>query len=194
MSLPNILTVLRIVLTFIFIALLLQVGLWPKIMAAVIFLIASFTDYFDGYYAKKHALTSDFGKIMDPIADKFLMLSAFFIFSKMQIIPLWMVILIAAREILITALRLSALKKGTVLSAEMGGKCKTVSQIAAVAMMLIFVILKEAHIPSIYSNVILSKGRDGIYIFMLIAVGLTMYSGFSYLWNNRNLLLPVGKI
>ncbi len=184
MTLPNILTVFRIFLTFIFIALLLQTGLWPKIAATIVFLIASFTDYFDGYYAKKHELVSNFGKIMDPIADKFLMLSAFFIFSKMNIIPLWMVIIIAVREIFITIFRLYALSKGAILSAEVGGKCKTVSQILAIIVILTFIILKELS-HSVYVRDILSVSIYGIYMMMFIVVIMTLYSGLSYLWNNR---------
>ncbi len=188
MTLPNILTVFRIFLTFIFIALLLQTGLWPKIAAAIVFLFASFTDYFDGYYAKKYELVSDFGKIMDPIADKFLMLSAFFIFSKMHIIPLWMVVIIAIREILITLFRLYALRKGAILSAEIGGKYKTVSQIVAVTLILIFIILREfSHLA--YVRDILSESMYGIYMMMFIVVVMTLYSGVSFLWNNRGSLI-----
>src|SRR3972149_6492846 len=128
MNLPNALTISRIVLTFLFIFFICSAGLISKFIAAVLFLIASLTDFYDGYYAKKYQLTSDFGKIMDPIADKVLVLAAFFVFTHMRLIPVWMFALIFIREVLITGWRLAAVLTGEVLAAEKAGKIKTVSQ------------------------------------------------------------------
>src|SRR3989338_10975534 len=96
-NLPNILTVLRMILALVFVVLMTQRGLTAMILAAVVFLIASLTDFYDGYLAKKKNLISNFGAIMDPIADKFLILIAFFIFVQMRIIPGWMFLLIFLR-------------------------------------------------------------------------------------------------
>ena len=90
--------------------------------------MASITDFYDGYLAKTRGLISDFGKIMDPISDKILMLSIFFALAYMGIVAWWMVILIAVREIYVTLDRLWSMKKGQVLSAERAGKIKTVFQ------------------------------------------------------------------
>ena len=136
MRLPNALTISRIVLTLVFIFLITRNGFLPKFSAAVIFLIASFTDYYDGYYAKKHNLISDFGRLMDPIADKFLILAAFFVFTKMHLIAVWMFLIILIREVVITAVRLIAIRGGEVLEAEKMGKYKTVSQMIAVIVIL----------------------------------------------------------
>ena len=95
-----------------FIGAILQEGLIFKIAAAVIFGAASITDYLDGYIAKKYNLVSKFGKLMDPVADKFLLLAAFFIFTRMDIVEAWMFILIAVREIFITGWRLVVVQKG----------------------------------------------------------------------------------
>ncbi len=189
MNLPNQLTISRIILTFIFIYFIAQNGLVPMVMAAVIFTVASLTDYFDGYVAKKYRLTSDFGKLMDPIADKFLILAAFLAFVRMQVVVDWMVIVILGREIVVTSLRVFALTKGKVLAAEKGGKHKTVSQIVAVLFILVFIVVKEflTNMNS-WSYQVEGWWRSCIDVLMLVTVILTLISGISYLWNNRKLI------
>lgn len=159
------------------------------VAAAFVFSLASFTDWGDGYIAKKYNLISDFGKLMDPIADKFLILAAFVAFIRMQLIEDWMVILILGREIFITGLRIFALTKGKVLAAERAGKHKTISQIVAIFVILSFIILKESLTQVAYwSRAIEAWWRLAIYILMLITVTLTMISGVFYLWSNRKLI------
>ena len=189
MNLPNRLTISRIILTFIFIFFISQEGLIPIVIAALVFTLASLTDYYDGYLARKHNMTSDFGKLMDPIADKFLILAAFVAFVRMQLVDDWMVVLILGREIIVTGLRLFALSKKKVLSAERAGKHKTVSQIVAIFAILGFIIFKESLTAfSQWSQVLEVWWTAGIDILMLITVALTLISGFSYLWNNRQLI------
>ena len=159
------------------------------IIAAVIFTLAAITDYYDGYVAKRFNLISDFGKLMDPIADKFLVLAAFVAFVRMQIVDDWMVVVILGREIIITGLRVYALTKGKVLAAERGGKHKTVSQMVAIFTILLFIILKEILTKSgQWSPGMESWWCIGIEVLMLITVALTLISGLSYLWNNRKLI------
>ena len=159
------------------------------IVATTIFTLASLTDFYDGYLAKKYNMESDFGKLMDPIADKFLILAAFLAFVRMQIVADWMVVLILGREIIITGLRLFALTKGKVLAAEKAGKHKTVSQIVAIFTILGFIIIKELlTIFSRWSPTIEVWWRGSIDVLMLMTVSLTLISGFSYLWNNRRLI------
>ncbi len=189
MNLPNKLTVSRIILTFVFIFFISQEGIVSMGIATVIFLLASLTDFYDGYLAKKYNLVSDFGKLMDPIADKFLMLAAFLAFVRMQLVDDWMVILILGREIVVTGLRLFAMTKGKILAAERAGKHKTVSQIVAVFSILGFIIVKEIlTVFSHWSPEIEMWWRMGINVLMLITVSLTLISGASYLWNNRKLI------
>lgn len=185
MNLPNALTVSRIFLTLLFIAFILQNGFVAKVLAALIFTAASFTDFFDGYFAKKLNKVSNFGKLMDPIADKFLMLAAFFIFAQMNIIASWMFGVIALREIFITGFRLVMMGKGEVLAAEKAGKLKTVLQIVVISVILIFLILEESPWAQLFS---VSLFLSLIGLLMLAVVILTLSSGVSYLWHNRRFI------
>ena len=183
--LPNILTVLRIVLTLFFVAVISQEGLAPIVGAAVIFWAASLTDFLDGYLAKKNNLVSSFGKIMDPIADKFLILAAFFVFMRMHLVAAWMFVLIALREILVTASRLIAIRQGRVLEAEKAGKYKTVAQIVVISVMLLFSILRETVYGQNLNFDMLMNWQMVIHFLMLVTVALTLFSGFSYLKGYR---------
>lgn len=174
MNLPNKLTILRIVLTFVFILFLFTNGLFGKIVAFLLFAFASITDVLDGFIAKKSNQITDFGKLMDPIADKILVLSAFIAFAVMGLIPAWMVIIIVLREVAVTALRAIALTKGKVIQADSAGKNKTVWQMFVIAMILLFLIFDKT---ARYGNIIL--------MLMLITVFFTLISGISYLVKNK---------
>lgn len=187
MILPNTLTVSRIILTFIFIVLILQEGVIPKMIAAIVFAVASFTDFYDGYLAKKHDMVSDFGKLMDPIADKFLILAAFLVFTLMGIIPIWMFAIIFARELLITILRLYAKTQGRILSAESLGKYKTVSQIFVTFYILAYIVFEESGVFKYFSENFVNIWHSSIHFFMLLTVILTLVSGIFYLISNQHL-------
>lgn len=189
MNLANRLTMLRIILTFIFLFFFAMQGLLPKAIAFVVFTVAALSDLFDGWIAKKRNMVTDFGRLMDPIADKILVLAAFSAFLEMQIIESWMFVIIVSREIIITSLRLFALNKGKILSAVRAGKHKTASQMGAIFYILIFVVVKEAvKNYSVWNPVWEVYFRKSINIFMVITVGLTLYSGLSYLWENRKVI------
>lgn len=164
-------------------------GLWAKIIALAIFIFAALSDFLDGMIAQKKNMVTDFGKLMDPIADKVLVLAAFAVFVQMQLIEAWMFVIIIFREILITSLRLFALNKGKVLSAAKAGKHKTVSQMAVIFLILGFIVLKETMLTYFVWNPGWEQFfRQGIYFLMLLTVGLTLYSGLSYLWENRKII------
>jgi len=164
-------------------------GLLPKISALVIFTLAALSDLFDGMIAKKNNMVTDFGRLMDPIADKILVLAAFAAFLEMQLIEAWMFVIIVSREILITSLRLFALNKGKILSAVRAGKHKTFSQMAVIFYILGFIVVKESvKAYSIWNPVWEDFFRKSINILMLLTVGLTLYSGISYLWENRKVI------
>jgi len=189
MNLPNKLTIARIFLAFVFLFFMSQSGLSAIVMATCVFILASLTDYFDGYVAKKYNMITDFGRLIDPIADKFLILAAFLAFVRLQIVDDWMVVLILGREIIVTGLRLFALSKGKILSAERAGKHKTVSQIVAIFSILFFLIFKEMLSSwGRWSSTVEVWWRFSIDILMLITLALTLISGLSYLWNNRKLI------
>lgn len=187
MNLPNKLTILRMMLVFVFMAFLLSRGIAAKTLALVTFLIASLTDFLDGYIAKKNNMVTDFGKLMDPIADKILILAAFMAFVEMELVPAWMVVIIVFREAIITGLRIMALTQGKVLAAEDGGKQKMVSQVLSVLAILFFLIFREAGIKvfGFWSDSTERIYKDTIFILMLITTLLTMISGISYLIKNK---------
>ena len=186
MILPNVLTISRLLLTIGFIFFLTRTGVWSIFLALILFMLAVLTDYYDGYLAKKHHAVSNFGKIMDPIADKFLVLTAFFVFMRMQIVAEWMFVVIFIREITVTGSRFLAMKRGRVLAAELTGKWKTVLQTFVIFVILNFILFYKAGLAYGW----ISQGwACGIYILMLLTVGLTLLSGLTYFWNNRKVLL-----
>jgi CDP-diacylglycerol--glycerol-3-phosphate 3-phosphatidyltransferase len=196
MNLPNKLTLLRIVLAFVFMWFLFMHGVVWKVLALVTFLTAALTDFFDGYLAKKYNMTSDFGKMMDPVADKVLTLAAFLAFVEMELIPAWMVVIIVAREMLITGLRMArVVKMNDVLVADRGGKNKTVSQIVSISVILIFVLLKEIGPGKLafWTPSAEEWGMRIIFFLMLITVAFTISSGVSYIVTNRKYLFPDEK-
>ncbi|MDD5255838.1 MAG: CDP-diacylglycerol--glycerol-3-phosphate 3-phosphatidyltransferase, partial [Candidatus Omnitrophica bacterium] len=124
-----------------------------------------------------------------PIADKILVLAAFIAFVQMQLVEDWMVLIIISREILITSLRLFALNKGKVLSASRAGKHKTLSQMTVIFLILGFIVFQEVMKAFFVWNPTWdSLFKNSIDILMLLIVGLTLYSGFSYLWDNRKII------
>ncbi|MCB9770957.1 MAG: CDP-diacylglycerol--glycerol-3-phosphate 3-phosphatidyltransferase [Candidatus Omnitrophica bacterium] len=192
MNLPNFLTVLRLFLTIGFTIYAQKSGLFAYALAAALFVIAAITDFLDGYIARKYKLFTNFGKIMDPIADKFLVLSAFFVFMIQGHIVSWMFFIIAGREFAVTVSRLLLMKKGKVLSAEKEGKLKTVLQMSAIIWILGFTLLQRSTSdPSswVHQQFTLYWVYITTQLLMFCAVGLTLYSGLKYFWNNRKILL-----
>lgn len=186
MNLPNQLTILRIILAFVFMFFIFSQGLVFKILALLVFTAAALTDLFDGRIAKARNLITDFGKIMDPIADKILVLAAFLSFIQLQLIPAWTVMVIIFREVMITSLRIFALSKGKVIAASRSGKHKTVSQMTAIFIILISMIVKEAMLNmSAWQASFDNTTRALAYIAMLVTAVLTLISGISYVWDNR---------
>ena len=139
MNLPNKLTVLRVCMVPVFVFLMLWDGLGAagKYAAAAIFILASATDYLDGYLARKNNLVTDFGKFMDPIADKLLVCSAMICLAEKDALAAWIVIIIIGREFIISGFRLVASDKGTVIAASYWGKFKTVFQMVMVILLIL---------------------------------------------------------
>jgi CDP-diacylglycerol---glycerol-3-phosphate 3-phosphatidyltransferase len=187
MNLPNKLTVARLALTVVFLVLFLRPFRFGDTLALVIFALASLTDYFDGKIARRDNLITNFGILMDPLADKILICSAFIAFVGRDLIPAWMVVVIVARELAITGLRLLAATKQLVIAAEKYGKHKTISQIIATISILVLISYPEwgAWSSSVFDWWVpyfteLAKW---------VAVILTGTSGVIYLWRNRELYL-----
>lgn len=139
MNLPNKLTILRVILIPFFVAALMMDGgmnQTGRYIAAVIFIIASLTDMLDGKIARKYNLVTNFGKFMDPLADKLLVCSALVCLVAVDRIPAWMVIVIIAREFIISGFRLVASDNGVVIAASYWGKFKTTFQIIMICLMI----------------------------------------------------------
>lgn len=189
MNLANKLTISRIVLAGVFILCLFIRGVGAKFAALAVFLIASITDYYDGLIARRSNSITDFGKLMDPIADKILILGGFLAFVEMRIIPAWMVMVIVARELVITGVRVLALSKKRVLAAGVAGKHKTVSQIVAMVSILVFLIIRDSGFTFRY----IEYYSKGIYALMLITVIMTLTSGISYMIQNKYIFMDEEK-
>jgi len=189
MNIANKLTVLRLILAFIFMRVLLIPGFNYKILAFILFCIASLTDFFDGWLARKLNQITDLGKLLDPVADKVLVLAAFISFVEMQLIASWMVVVIIVRELLITGLRILAMTKGKVLEARMLGKHKTFSQMLTIFFILCALIVKEIGIARGFWNLRIDVAVGyGILVLMFVSLSLTVISGLSYLWHNRKII------
>ncbi len=189
MNLPNKLTLLRIALTVVFMFFLFAHGVIYKILAFVIFAIAAFTDFLDGYVAKRYGLTSDFGRFMDPVADKILVLAAFLAFVEMKLVPAWIVAIIIFREFVVTGLRLMALRKNRVIEATFAGKHKTVSQMSAIFIILIFIIMREiGYFLEFWTSQFQYSFETAIFYLMFITVVLTLISGVSFFIRNKDVL------
>lgn len=137
MNLPNRLTVSRLALTVLFLVALEVPFPYHETVAMLLFGAASVTDYFDGAIARRHKLITNFGILMDPLADKILVCSAFIAFVELKCMPAWMVVVIVTRELAITGLRMLAASQSLVLAAEGYGKHKTISQIVCISAILV---------------------------------------------------------
>jgi CDP-diacylglycerol---glycerol-3-phosphate 3-phosphatidyltransferase len=193
MNLPNKLTLSRLILSVVFIIVLFSQIPLAETIALVLFGVASLTDYFDGKIARRDNLITNFGILMDPLADKILICSAFIAFVGLNQMPAWMVVIIVARELAITGLRLLAASKQVVLAAEGYGKHKTISQIVAILSILVLMSYKEWGPPGqwVFGWTIFDTPWVD-WVAMLskwVAVLLTLLSGSMYLWRNRQLYL-----
>ena len=175
MNLPNKLTVMRMILIpfFVFFMLAPYFEGYGNYIATAIFIIASLTDMLDGKIARKYNLVTNFGKFMDPLADKLLVCSALICLIALDRIPAWIVIVIISREFIISGFRLIAAENGIVIAANYWGKFKTVSQMIMIILLLIdlggvFDILEQ--------------------IFIWLSLALTVISLITYIWQNRSVL------
>ena len=176
MNTPNKLTVARMIMVPILVVFLLT-G-WGReanrYISLYLFVAASITDWFDGYLARKNHLVTNFGKFMDPLADKLLVCSAMICMIELGRLPAWFVIIIIGREFIISGFRLIAAENGIVIAANYWGKFKTVSQMIMIILLIlhfdlsVFVILEQ--------------------IFIWLSLALTVISLMTYIWQNRSVL------
>ena len=186
MNLPNKLTIARLFLTALFVAAM-SVPWLPQryTLALALFLIAAITDFLDGYLARRSDLVTDFGKLMDPLADKILTGSVFIILSAEGLIPAWCTILIISREFLVTGLRLIASSQGSVVSADRLGKWKTTLQIITACYFLVS-LGREEWLLRILAPLYTLPALGAVLIAATVII--TTVSGLTYLRNNRQLV------
>lgn len=180
MNLPNKITVFRVLMIPIFLVLMLCTGIpYGKYFALAVFIIACLSDFLDGHLARKYNLVTNFGKFMDPLADKLLVCSALICFVSFQTVPAWVVIVIIAREFIISGFRLVASDNGLVIAASYWGKFKTASQMV---MCGLFIVNFDAPVFNVLEQV-----------FLWIAFALTVISLIDYLYKNRSIIMDGRK-
>jgi CDP-diacylglycerol---glycerol-3-phosphate 3-phosphatidyltransferase len=195
MVLPNQLTILRIILTPVFLVLFLSDNPLLKQISLGVFIIAALTDWYDGWLARKFNYITSWGKFWDPLADKILTSSAFIGFAVLRLIPLWMVIIILIRDFLVTTLRAYADYKGKTFPTSYYAKWKTFLQMTFLYYLLIIYVGKLS--PHVFPehkeifNMLLDS--NFIYFFMLFITAITFHSGVTYLYNSRKLIAGLFK-
>ncbi len=175
MNLPNKLSITRMALIPVMVALMYPNNLICNLLAAAVFGAAAFTDYLDGHIARKEGIVTDFGKFIDPVADKLLNLSAMIMLIHLGLMPAWMVIVILARELCVDGLRMVAVGNGKVIAAGKLGKIKTVSQIVLVLWLMLFRLPVSGNVISL--------------LLALWVVGITLWSGVEYFVKNGSCLM-----
>lgn len=170
MNTANKLTLTRIVMIPIFLVVLYLDFPFNRYAALAIFILASITDFIDGYVARHYDQITDFGKFMDPLADKLLVVSAMLWFVETRQMPAWAVLIVVAREFAVTGLRLVAVDGGRVIAAGWSGKVKTAATMVCICLMLL-------PIPQVVNTVC-----------VILIVATTLYSGVEYFVKNRDVL------
>jgi len=175
MNLPNKLTIFRVILIPFFVVFMLVPGIsYANIIACVIFCVASFTDFLDGYLARRDGLVTNFGKFMDPLADKLLVGAALICLIETGQLPAWVVVIIISREFIISGFRLIASDNGVVIAASYWGKFKTVSQMVMVILLILNIQLPVFQILGT--------------ILIWVSVILTIVSLVDYVVKNKDVL------
>ena len=200
MNLPNKITISRILLIPIFMIVLYLPIPYRELIALAIFIIAAATDGIDGHIARSRNLVTNFGKFLDPLADKLLVTAALVALVGMQRIPSWIVTVIIAREFAVTGIRLLAVGEGRVIAASMLGKIKTVTQIIAISLLLIDTytlnlqdVFMVEKIRAVVTGLLQAPSLMGIIsilstIMVIVATFATLYSCYDYIVKNADVL------
>ena len=181
MNLPNRLTMLRVFLIPVFLCFFYLPFAGHFLGALAVFIAASLTDLLDGRIARRRGLITDFGKFMDPLADKLLVTAALICLMDRAMVPAIVVVILISREFLVTSLRLVAAPKGIVIAADRWGKYKTASQMVWISVALLLLALAEL-------GVFVAGSQWVNAAFIAVVTLLTLVSGANYLWKNRGIL------
>ncbi|HFE63784.1 MAG TPA: CDP-diacylglycerol--glycerol-3-phosphate 3-phosphatidyltransferase [Caldithrix sp.] len=187
LTIPNQLTLLRIILTPVFIVLFLRGSAYDQLYASIAFFLAAVTDWYDGWFARTFGVITRWGQFMDPLADKFLVSSALIIFAVMGYVKWWMVWIILSRDVMVTIIRIYAIGKGTPIVTHNVAKLKTFFQMNTVFIILLYVNWLNFHGTG--SSTYHSRYFDGIGILMILVTLLTLISAVIYVVENSELIL-----
>jgi len=196
MTLPNQLTILRIILSPVFLFLFLSDVVWMKQVSVAIYIVAALSDWYDGWLARKFNYITSWGKFWDPLADKILTSAAFIGFAVVDLIPWWMVIIIVGRDVLITLLRVFSEMKNYSFTTSYYAKWKTLLQMIFLYYLLILYVAQfTPEINSVYGDLI-SSLLNGKLIFLiaLLITGVTFHSGVLYIVRNWQIILKLLKV
>lgn len=191
-KLPNRITMMRIFLMIGFIPAILAENMIMNYVALVLFALAAISDFFDGYLARKYDIISNFGKVMDPLADKIMVLSALLCFIQLNVVPAWMVIVIIGRDFFLSGIRILAAQQGTIIVASKTAKIKTVVEIIAIIAMLILITVSRTllhydidpgEIGGLASRAYMLKFIP--YWLMFVTAMTALVSGLEYFFKNK---------
>ena len=196
MTLPNQLTILRIILSPVFLYLFLSDIIWMKQVSIAVYIVAALSDWYDGWLARKFNYITSWGKFWDPLADKILTSAAFIGFAIVDLIPWWMVIIIVGRDVLITLLRAFADLKSYTFTTSYYAKWKTLLQMIFLYYLLILYVAQfTPEINSVYGNLISSLLNSQLIFFIaLLITAVTFHSGVLYVKRNWQIILKLLKV
>lgn len=180
---PNRITILRILLSPLFMVLLMNTDRTSRIAALAVFIIAAFSDIYDGYIARKYGWVTNLGKFLDPLADKLFVALALIGLVQIELMPVWGAFLIIGRELLVTGLRAIAAYAGVLILPSRMGKWKTVAQMFS---LLCYLLLSVIDLDQ--ASIFVSALQSTAFYTLVIAVILTLVSGVDYFWRNRLIL------
>jgi CDP-diacylglycerol---glycerol-3-phosphate 3-phosphatidyltransferase len=196
MTLPNQLTILRIILSPVFLFLFLSDVIWMKQVSVAIYIVAALSDWYDGWLARKFNYITSWGKFWDPLADKILTSAAFIGFAVVDLIPWWMVIIIVGRDVLITLLRVFADMKNYSFVTSYYAKWKTMLQMIFLYYLLILYVAQfTPEINSIYGETISMMLNEQLIFFVALVITIvTFHSGLLYIIRNWQIILKLLKV
>jgi CDP-diacylglycerol--glycerol-3-phosphate 3-phosphatidyltransferase len=200
-KLPNRITIFRMMIIIVFIPSILAANIVFNYVALFLFIIAAVSDWLDGFLARKYNIVSDFGKVMDPLADKILVISTLLCFVQMNLVPAWMVVIIISREFLINGIRIMAAQGGKIIMASNWGKAKTVIEMTAISTVLFLKVVQDTieyfNERQTWEEILMRLGNAGDilvqivyyapYWLMFLAATVSLVSGLDYFFKNKRM-------
>ena len=200
-KLPNRITMFRMAIIVVFIPCLLASNVAFNYIALFLFALAAVSDWLDGHLARKYHIVSDFGKVMDPLADKILVISTLLCFVQLNVVPAWMVVITISREFMINGIRIMAAQEGKIIMASNWGKAKTIVEMTAITAILLLKVIQDTieyyNEKQSWEVIVMKMGNAGDillqvvyyapYWLMFIAAMMSLISGLDYFFKNKKI-------